>query len=50
MKVNKDYTKEPFSFLVNKTTLPADIPLRFRKTYYKIPVSGKIKTINNKIE
>ena len=24
MKVNKDYTKEPFSFLVNKTTLPAD--------------------------
>ena len=31
MKLDKDYTKEPFSFLVNNTTLPLDNPLRFRK-------------------
>ena len=26
------YTKEPYSFLVNHTTLSSDNPLRFRKT------------------
>ena len=31
MKLYKDYTKEPFSFLVNNTTLPAGNPLKFRK-------------------
>ena len=31
MKLDKDCTKEPFSFLVNNTTLPLDNPLRFRK-------------------
>ena len=31
MKLYKDYTKEPFSFLVNNTTLPSDNTLRFRK-------------------
>ena len=31
MKLCKDYTKEPHSFLVNDITLPSDIPLRFRK-------------------
>ena len=30
MKVYKKYTKEPYSFLVNDTTLPSDEPLRFR--------------------
>ena len=30
-KLYKDYTKEPFSFLVNDTTLSSDNPLRFRK-------------------
>ena len=30
-KLYKDYTKEPFSFFVNDTTLPSDNPLRFRK-------------------
>ena len=30
MKLYQDYTKELFSFLVNDTTLPTDIPLRFR--------------------
>ena len=31
MKFYKDYTKEPYSFLVNDTTLSSDNPLRFRK-------------------
>ena len=31
MSTYKNYTKEPYSFLVNDTTLPSDIPLRFRK-------------------
>ena len=31
MKIYKKYTKEPYSFLVNDTTLPPDDPLRFRK-------------------
>ena len=30
MKLYKDYTKEPYSFLVNNTTLSSDNPLRFR--------------------
>ena len=31
MKIFKKYTKEPYSFLVNDTTLPSDDPLKFRK-------------------
>ena len=31
MKIFKNYTAEPYSFLVNDTTLPSDDPLRFRK-------------------
>ena len=31
MKLYKDYTKEPYSFLVNNTTLSSDNSLRFRK-------------------
>ena len=31
MKIYKKYTKEPYSFLVNDTTLPSDNPLRFRR-------------------
>ena len=31
MKIFKKYTKKPYSFLVNDTTLPSDDPLRFRK-------------------
>ena len=30
MKIYKKYTKEPYSFLVNDTTLSSDDPLRFR--------------------
>ena len=31
MKLYKDYTTEPYSFLVIDTTLPSDNPLQFRK-------------------
>ena len=31
MKIFERYTTEPYSFLVNDTTLPSDGPLRFRK-------------------
>ena len=30
-KLYKDYTKEPYSYLVNNTTLSSDNLLRFRK-------------------
>ena len=32
MESNKKYTREPYSFLVNDTTLSSDNPLRFRKS------------------
>ena len=35
MKVYKKCTAEPYSFLVNDTTLPSDDPLRFRKNLLK---------------
>ena len=41
---------EPFSFLVNDTTLPSDNSLRVGKTYDKRTFSEKIKTIVKKIE
>ena len=31
IKLYKDYTKEPYSFLVNDTALSSDNPIRFRK-------------------
>ena len=31
MKIYKTCTAEPYSFLVNDTTLPSENPLRFRK-------------------
>ena len=31
MKLYKDYTKEPYSFLVNNTILSSDNSIRFRK-------------------
>ena len=35
MKIYKKYTTDPYSFLVNATTLPSDYPLRFRKNLLK---------------
>ena len=34
-KTNKDYTKEPYSFKVNDTTLASDKPLKLGRTNYK---------------
>ena len=42
MKIYKERTKEPYSFLTNDTTLPASDLLRFRKNLfqsYKITVA-----------
>ena len=39
--------KEPYSFLVNDTTLSSDSPLQ---VIIKMRISEKIKTINNKIK
>ena len=36
MQIYKKYTKEPYSFLVNDTTLPSDDPLRFRNYSFGI--------------
>ena len=35
MKIYKKCTTEPYSFLVNDTTLPSNDPLRFRKNLLK---------------
>ena len=35
MKIYKNYTAEPYSFLVNDTTLPSDDPLRLRQNLLK---------------
>ena len=34
-KIYKKCTVEPYSFLVNDTTLPSDNPLKFRKNLLK---------------
>ena len=47
MKPYKDYSKEPYSFLVNDTTLLSESSLRFRCS---MSISKKIKAINNKIK
>ena len=33
MKIYKNYTKEPYSFLVNDTTLPSDDTLSLEKIF-----------------
>ena len=50
VRLYKNYTKEPFSFLLNYTTLSSDNPLRFRKNLLQNDCFEKIKTINTKIE
>ena len=35
IKIYNKYTAEPYSFLVNDTTLSSDDPLRFRKNLLK---------------
>ena len=54
MKFYKDSVKEPYSFLVNDTTLAADNLIRFRKDLFiKMSISWikiRIKAINNKMD
>ena len=38
INIYKKYTVEPYSFLVNNTTLSSDNPLRFRKNLLKISI------------
>ena len=47
IKIHKKYTADPYSFLVNDTTLASDNPLRFRKIFL---TDNKIMTINDRIK
>ena len=49
MNIYKKSTKEPYSFLVNDTTLPSDDPLRFRKNLLGKYII-KIMTIEDQIK
>ena len=46
--IYKQFTSEPYSSLVNDTTLPSNNPLRFRKCFFLIYII-KIMTINDQI-
>ena len=48
IKICKKYTPEPYSFLVNDTSLPSDSPLRFRKNLL-IYICNRIMTIDDQI-
>ena len=49
MKIYKECTKEPYSFLVNNTTLQSDNPLRFRYNLFG-QYNNKIMTIDDQIK
>ena len=38
LKIYRNCTKEPYSFLTIDTTLPADNPMRFRKNFSDSPL------------
>ena len=48
MKLCKYYTKELYSFLVNDTIFYHIIHYDLRRTFYKITITEKIKTIDKK--
>ena len=56
VKIYRECTKEPYSFLAIDTTLPASDPLRFRKSskicclLIKMTVTDQLKIIANKIK
>ena len=53
MKIYRECTKEPYSFLTTGTTLPASGSLRFRKNLfhcYKMTVNDQIKILDRKIK
>ena len=48
MKISKKCTAEPYSFLVNDTTLPSDDPFRVQKESFEI-IYNKIMIIEDQI-
>ena len=40
LKIYRNCTKEPYSFLTTDTTLPADDPMRFRKNFSDSPLKN----------
>ena len=53
MKIYREYTKEPYSFLTIDTTLLASDPLRFTKKFFsliKMKVTDQIKILDKKIK
>ena len=50
MKIYKKYTKEPYSFLVNDTTLASDDPLRFRKNLLRQYIYNKTMAIEDQVK
>ena len=50
MKIYKKYTKEPYSFLVNDTTLASDDPLRFTKNLLRQYIHNKTMTIEDQVK
>ena len=52
VKIYRERTKEPYSFLTIDTTLPASNPLRFRKIcflFIKMTVTDQIKILDKKL-
>ena len=49
IKIYQKCTAVPYYFLVNDTTLPSDIPLKFRKKFLK-QIYDKIMTIDDQIK
>ena len=41
LKIYRNCTKEPYSFLTIDTTLPADNPMRFRKNFSDFPLQKR---------
>ena len=54
MKIYKNYTNEPYSFLTIDTKLPADNPMRFRKNFsdspLKMTLTEQVKILDDKIK
>ena len=38
LRIYRNCTKDPYSFLTNDTTLPADDPMRFRRNFSDSPL------------
>ena len=50
LKIYRNCTKEPYSFLTTDTTLPADDPMRFRKNFSDSPLIEQVKILDDKIK